>query len=59
MSQMTQLLNRQTLMLSHTADEGGSNVIMKKLIFAPEGQDPVELDLTGTQTHLVCVATSV
>ena len=40
-------------------DEGGSNVIMKKLIFAPEGRDSVELDLTGTYSHHVYVATSV
>ena len=51
---MTQLASRQTLMLSHTTDEGGSNVVMKKLIFAPEGRDPVELDLTGTYT-ILCV----
>ena len=35
------------VLLSHIADEGGKNVIVKALVFAPDGRDPICLDLTG------------
>lgn len=30
-----------------SADEGGENVVLKTLIFAPDARDEMKLDLTG------------
>lgn len=40
---------KQTLLGQTTdvLDEGGNNVLLKKLVFKCEGRDDVELDLTG------------
>lgn len=37
--------------VSYSSDEGGSNVIIKQMVFSTEGRDDVVLDLTG---ELVC-----
>ena len=35
------------LSLSLSLDEGGANVLVKRMIIAPKGRDEISLDLTG------------
>ncbi len=41
------VLKRKYVLFSHIADEGGNNVVVKALVFAPEGREGICLNLTG------------